>query len=88
MQFTLWEEVTTWAGRRAISPAVGIILWESQQAEGKMRLSRHINFTRSQTPPDCGKMYQNAPLVLKNSYAKTGLFYAGVMQSVYATFHT
>lgn len=34
-----------------ISPAAGVMLWELRRAEGKMRLSRRINFTRSQPPP-------------------------------------
>ncbi len=47
----LWDQVMTWSGRRAIWSAAGVLLVELRQAEGKMRLSRRINFTRSQTPP-------------------------------------
>lgn len=52
------------------------MLVELRQVEGKMQRERRINFTRCQTPPDCGKTYLNEPLDPKNLYAKTGLFYA------------
>ncbi len=59
-----------------ISPGTGVLLVELQQVEGKMQRGRRINFRRCQTPPDCGKTYQNESLAPKNPYAKTRLFYA------------